>query len=283
MMCAGRVFQRPAGCDEALPQTDTCKTVSDPDSPLRYWKEDSMYRPRLTLLAVSVPALLMLAAFTGACASPPEEPLLRQFFRASQLRDNSTLANFSAATFDPRTDGVVRSFDILSVTEERRVPLKLKELARFHENARTADGEFSKRMKAYQDANLDAIERVLKAESAKKPISGRDAAVQAAWRKWRDDAGVSAKAVSEARAKLNADRPVAELSVQQNTGDPIDVTAVDGELVSKDVTIDAQVRAPSGESTQRQLVITIERAVLNVPGRAEPLAGRWIITKIDKG
>ena len=234
-----------------------------------------MYRPRLSSLAVF--ALLALAALTVACSSPPEDGLLRQFFRASQLRDNGTLSNFAAATFDPRKDGVVTSFDIVSVGEERRTPLALQDLAKAHETARQADDEFNKRKKAYQDSNLDAIERVLKAEAAGRPPTGKDAAVQAAWRKWRDEAAISAKSVSEARNKLNADRPIAELSLQQG-GQSVDVTTGAGQMVTKDVTINADVRAPSGETSQKQMVVTLQRAVMTIKGQER--TGRWIITKI---
>src|SRR3990167_2925699 len=110
-------------------------------------KEDRMYRPRLTSVTVYTVAVLGLALFTVACSSAPEDPLLRQFFRASQLRDNTTLANFAAATFDPRTDGVVSSFDIINVSAERREPLMLKELAAAADKARMADEELSKKMK----------------------------------------------------------------------------------------------------------------------------------------
>lgn len=205
--------------------------------------------------------------------------MLRQFFRASQLRDNATLANFAAATFDPRTDGIVSSFDIVTVSEERQQPLMLKDLAKAQDDARAADDELSRKKKAYQDANLEAIERVLKAESAGRPATGKDAAVQAAWRKWRDDAAASAKTVSDARTKLNAERPIVELSVQ-GVGQPIDVTTADGQLMSKDVTINAQVKMPGGETVQKQFVVTMEQAKLNVPGRAEPLTGRWVIMAI---
>jgi hypothetical protein len=238
-----------------------------------------MYRPRSTSIAVFAPALLMLAVVAGGCSSAPEEPLLRQYFRASQLRDNGTLSNFSAVTFDPRTDGIVTSFTITNVSEERRQPLQLKDLAKAQEAARTADEEFSKRMKAYQDAHFDAIERVLKAEGANGRVGGNDAAVQAEWRKWREEAATSAKAVSEARSKVNSDRPIVELSVER-IGDPVDVTTVDGEMITKDVTIDAQVRMPSGETVPKQLVITLEQAQLKIPSKPAPLVGRWVITAI---
>lgn len=238
-----------------------------------------MNRPRLTSIAVFAPALFALAMLTSACSSRPEDPQLRQFFRASQLRDNQTLANFAIVTFDPAKDGVVSTFDITSVSEERREPLQLKALSQAEESARAADEEFSKKKKAYQDANLAAIERVLNAEGSNKPVSGRDTSVQVAWRKWRDDAATSAKAVSEARSKLNASRPIVELSVQ-GISKPIDVATVDGQLVSKDVSVNANVRTPSGETAQKSLVMTMQRAEFNVPGESQPVAGRWVITAI---
>jgi hypothetical protein len=238
-------------------------------------KEDGMYRPRLSSMAVF--ALLALAALTVGCSSPPEEALLRQFFRASQLRDSGTLSNFAAAEFNPRTEGVVTNFEIVNVSEERKTPLALQELAKAHDAARQADEDFSKKMKAYQDTNLEAIERVLKAEASGRPPTGKDLAVQTAWRKWRDDAAVSAKAVSEARTKLNANRPIAELSLQQGT-QSVDVTSGVGELVSKDVTINADVRAPSGETTQKKLVVTMQRAIMTL--KDQQRTGRWVISKI---
>ena len=49
------------------------------------------------------------------------------FFRAARLRDNATLGNFATARFEPRTDGVVESFTIVSMTETS-APLALKQI-----------------------------------------------------------------------------------------------------------------------------------------------------------
>ena|SRR5207253_10086122 len=51
----------------------------------------------------------------------------------------------------------------------------------------------------------------------------------------------------------------------------------DGEVISKEVTIDAPVKLPSGEMMQKKLVVTIQRAA---PKGDEALAGRWIVTGI---
>jgi hypothetical protein len=49
-------------------------------------------------------------------------------------------------------------------------------------------------------------------------------------------------------------------------------------MVTKDVTINADVRAPSGETSQKQMVVTLQRAVMTIGGQER--TGRWIITKI---
>ena len=64
-----------------------------------------MFRPKASvyLLASMVLAVAALSACSSANAS--EENLVRQFFRASGLRDNQTLANFATVSFDPKTEG----------------------------------------------------------------------------------------------------------------------------------------------------------------------------------
>ena len=58
---------------------------------------------------------------------------------------------------------------------------------------------------------------------------------------------------------------------------PVDVEQYDGELVTKEVTISAPVRLPSGQMAQKTLVVTLQRAILR--GDKE-IAGRWIVTGI---
>jgi hypothetical protein len=236
-----------------------------------------MVRSRTCPFRLTAAALTILALAAAACGGAPEDAQIRQFFRASQLRDSQTLANFSAVTFDPQKDGVVTDFDIVSVSEERREPLRIKELTKAQDDARAAEEEFSKKKKEYQDANLDAIDRVLKAESANRTLRGADATVQAAWRKWRDETATYAKAVSEARNQLNDARPIAELSLD-NPRAPVDPSTVDGEMVAKDVNIDAQVRQADGQVVPRSLVVTMERAV----GKSDSkdVTGRWVITAV---
>ena len=235
-----------------------------------------MFRPKMTVYLLA-PMLVAVAVLTGACgASHPEQQQLQQFFRASGMRDDQTLANFAAVSFDPKTDGAVSKFTIMSVSEPRVEPLKFKELSKALEGAQAADKEFSERKKAYQDSHGEALKRVLAAEAANKKATGADAAVQAEWTKWRDDSNSSVKAVSEARSALNNAVPIAEMSLGNPNGPTPDLSNAEGQMETKDVTIDATVKAADGSTSQKTLVVTMQRAVTKNPDKT----GKWIFTAI---
>lgn len=221
-------------------------------------------------------ALLLAAATLTGCSSTPEQPILNQFFTASRLRDNTTLAGFAAVAFEPNTQGIVTTFDITNVTPEQRKPLELKSLAQAHDAAKAADAEFTKRKDAYQTENLDAIKRVLAAEREQKKLPPKDTEVQAAWSKFLQDGVTVSRRVSDAKRKLASEMLVADMSVN---GGPthIDLTKYDGEMVSKDVSVSAPVRLPGGQTAQKNLVITMQRAVLKGD---KDIVGRWIVTGI---
>lgn len=235
-----------------------------------------MFRPKMSVYLLA-PVLFAVAVLAGACgASHPEQQQLQQFFRASGMRDDGTLANFAAVNFDPKTDGTVTAFTITSVSETRVEPLRFKDLTKALEDAQAADKEFSDRKKAYQDSHADALKRVVAAEGANKKLSGADAAVQAEWTKWRDDSNASVKKVSDARAAMQNATPIAEMSLGNPNGPTPDLTAAEGQMESKDVTIDATVKAADGSSSHKNLVVTMQRAVTKNPDKT----GKWIFTAI---
>lgn len=237
-----------------------------------------MFRPKVRSVYLLAPMFVAVAAL-GACSSaPPETNIVRQFFRASQLRDNQTLANFATVSFDPKTDGVVTDFDVVSVSPERSEPLEIGTLSKALADAEAANKEFTERKKAYQDKNMDAINRVLKAQSGGRKLSGADGKVQAEWEQWQADTAAEAKKVSAARTALQDARPIAELSLSSGQGDPPPMDQMDGNLVTKDVTIDATVRAPDGTTSQKQMVVVVQRAVLKTATGERP--GKWVITSV---
>jgi hypothetical protein len=240
-----------------------------------------MHRPRISTIALLAPTIATAAVFIAACSGRSEEPILQQYFTASRLRDTQTLANFATVSFEPSQEGSVQSFTITNVSSEQKEPLHIKELAKAHEQAKAEADEFTKRKRAYQNENREAIDRVLKAEGQRGRLRGKDAEVQAAWAKWRDETNQYTKKVSEARMKLANERPIAELSVSDpRRGNLTDVTKYDGEMITKEVTLNAQVRQPnSGAVVPKTLLVTMQRAVLKGDD-GKKIEGRWVITRL---
>ena len=238
-----------------------------------------MFRPKTSvyLLAPMVLAVAALSACSSQYAS--EENLVRQFFRASGLRDSQTLANFATVSFDAKTEGTVADFDVTAVSPERTEPLRVIELDKAVTEADAANKAFNEKKKTYQDANAEAIDRVLKAESAGRKLTGKDAQIQAEWTTWRDNSSAEAKKVSAARAALADSRPIAELSLMANSGSPTPTVAeMNGTLVSKDISVTASVKDASGATTQKNYVMTAQRAVVKTDKGERQ--GKWIITAI---
>ena len=224
------------------------------------------------LRAVSL--LAVVAPIVAGCSGATEQTLIGQFFNASRLRDNTSLDKVATVIFDPRTQGTVATFTVESIGPEQRRPLPLKSLAKAQEDAKAEDAAFTKRKEDYQSANLEAIQRVLKAERESTKLASRDAEVQTAWTKFRDETAQSLKKMADIRHSLRTETQVVDRSI--NAGrTAIDVTKYEGELVSKDVSVSAPVRLPDGTTAQKTLVVTLQRATLR--GDKE-ISGRWIVT-----
>jgi hypothetical protein len=182
--------------------------------------------------------------------------------------------------FDPRTQGSVTDFTIQNVTEEQRKPLPLKALAKAQDDVKAEEAAFTKRKEEYQNANLEAIQRVLKAERESTKLAGKDVDVQVAWTKFRDDGAAMSRKVADSRRTLKAETEFVDQSVNAGGRTAIDVSKYDGEVVSKDVTVSAPVKTPAGETVQKTLVLTLQRAILKGDKGIE---GRWIVTKCREG
>jgi hypothetical protein len=220
--------------------------------------------------------IAILSLTTLAACSSPEDPILQQFFRASRLNDTTSLAGFATTSFQPQSQGTIASFDIVSVSAEKKEPLRLSAVAEEVNAIREEEAEFTKRKDTFYVNNQEAITRVLKAESVKAAIDKKDVEIQAEWSKLREESAQHAKKVAEAGRKLKAEGAAVRLSldIPGNTADPTKRT---GELVTKEVTIEAPVRLPGGTSADRTLVVTMQRAVL----QGEPaVEGKWIITSV---
>ena len=58
-----------------------------------------------------------------ACSVPVERPILTEFFAASRLRDRTRLQQLATVIFEPTSQGIVSTFEIIGVSTERRTPL----------------------------------------------------------------------------------------------------------------------------------------------------------------
>lgn len=232
----------------------------------------SRRRLHVLLLAVSLTAPVL-----AACSGGPETAILSHFFTAARLRDNTTLGSFATANFDPREQGIVTTFTITNIGPEQRRALALKALAKEYDEAKAADADLTKRKDAYADANMDAVQGVIKAGRDAK-LKGSDAEVQAAWFKFLDEGAAVGRRVGEARRKLAAEKDIVELSAVE-PGQTLDVTKYDGDLVKKDLTITAPVKMPTGETITKTLVVTFARAELKGDRQ---IVGRWIIATIKE-
>jgi hypothetical protein len=228
-------------------------------------------------LALLVSAVMLGA--TVACSVIPEEKIVKDFFRASRLRDNAALGTFATTSFDPNRQGQVTELQVLSVSPEHSSPLSLKQYDTAFADATASHKAFARDKFSFQQANLDAIRRIEKLESGNAPVPKRDATVQATWSKWRDDELRHLKAVSDARVSLGRAKGLAQLSLSKPNGPMPDTTNLTGSVVDKDITVDAAVKLPDGQTVRKSLVVTASRAIMK-DEKGETLTGRWIITRV---
>ena len=231
---------------------------------------------KMTSLLVTL--VLALGGVLAGCGGGGEEQaLISSFFRASRFNDRPTLSGISMVAFSPQEDGTVGSFDVENVAEEQRRPLRMRELSEALQEVRRAQQEFADGMKMYQDENSEAVIRVLEAERADEDVGRRDRDVQEEWTRYRDESQQHSRAVSDAESELNAESSVPEVSAY-DPNNPIAVRGLEGELVTKEVTISAEVDR-DGSSENRTMVITLQMVELDGPDG--PIQGRWIITDIQ--
>ncbi len=229
-------------------------------------------------ISLLVTLVLAIGGSMTACGGGGEEQsLINSFFRASRFNDRTTLGGISMVAFNPDTDGTVGSFDIESISEEQRRPLRMRESVAALAQAQQDQRTFAAEMRAFQDENLDAIASVIEAERADENVRARDRDIQEAWTKWREDSQDRSLAVSAAETALAAESSVATISAY-DPNNPIDVQSLEGELLTKEVTISTAVEM-NGSEEDRTLVITLQRVELNTADGM--IEGRWIITGIS--
>ena len=238
--------------------------------------------PSRTIRTAVAIALVMapLALLAAACSRPAEAQFLNQFFRAARTRDNTSVAMMSAVEFDPREQGEVIDFEITNITEETRTPLDFTSLLDAERKAVADEAEFRKRKLEYQNANLPALEIIVKLErEPDAKFTPAQQKMKEEWDKWRADTTLHQKATAAAKTAIRGNTGPAESSLAQPGQPPFTPDKFQGELISKDVTVNADVRMPDGQTTQKTLVVTIQRVEGTLDG--QPRTGKSVIARIQ--
>jgi hypothetical protein len=238
-----------------------------------------MARSRTTAFVFVLFMAPLTALLVSACGgSAQERTLIRSYFLAARLNDRGTLNNIAMVGFNPREDGTVSTFSIDSVAEEQSRPLRFKALNMALMEAEQEEEGFTVEKIAYQDENFEAINRVLAAERDEEDVARGDTEVQEAWTDWRERTIEHAKMVSGARTALNDEQNQASLSVF-DPNETVTLTDYDGDLLTKDVSITANLTLDGTESEQ-PMVITLQRAMLT-GGDDTMIEGNWVIARIN--
>jgi hypothetical protein len=227
-----------------------------------------------------IPLLASMAIVPMACSrGGGEDQLLDRFFRAARSRDNMTLGNIAAVSFNPNQQGVVERFTVTEVSPEQRRAIDFRQLTQAHAEALAEEEAFSRRMQEFHSANVETISRVAQARDSGRELRGADAEVYSAMEQWRDEQNEYSRRLSEAQSRLSRDRAQVVNSLSPAGGEDVDVSDMDVELVSKRVTVDATVRTPDGVTEPRTMVFTFQRAIGTRDGQTQE--GRWIITDLE--
>lgn len=232
---------------------------------------------RYVLTRAAALAAVSALVFTAACSSHSnEQQILRKYFQANQLRDQSTVGNVATVEFDPMTDGTVQSFEVTAVSPEKSTKLNIRQYAEDFKKAKDDNDAFMKEVNKFQKENAVEIDRVTKASQGPRPLRGKDAELHAAWTKWVSERVDHTSRLTDARRKLASETRIAELSTF-NALKPIDITEYDGDLISKEVTVAAKIKKGT-TIADKTLIVTMEKA--NIKGPAGEREGRWIITDV---
>lgn len=239
-----------------------------------------MSRVTIKRSLVVITALFVGGGFLTACGGGGEEDqLVRAFFQASRFNDRSTVGNMSMVFFPPEDEGIASSPSIDSMQEEQRVPLRMQELGEALVDARQAEEDFREEKKMYQDENEETITRVIEAQRAEEDVAGADEEVQEMWGNLVEEERSYAQAVSDATVALNRAVQIANASVF-DPSNPIDVTAYDGDVITKDLTVTASIEK-DGSSSDRTMTLTLQQVEIRGGGSDELVASRWIITALE--
>src|SRR5512141_1348487 len=139
--------------------------------------------PSLTAILAAASAIMLSFASAG-CSGGDEQQIIRKYFEALRLRDQSTVANMATVEYDQQKEGTIQSFSVKSVSPEQKTALNIKSLAAEWRTAKNDNDAFQKEIQTYLKDNAEEIDRVQRASQGGKKLSPKDASLQSSWQNW---------------------------------------------------------------------------------------------------
>jgi hypothetical protein len=226
-----------------------------------------MDRKTLSLLAV-----ILVLCFFCSCSSHPEEALLKRYFAALSLNDNTTLSTMALEPIDISAE----SWEIINVSEEVVEPFKLLDM-----NKNELD--FKKQLEDHVGVTLDARDEwdnvVYEEERARTRAAKRAAKAKADELKVKYDEVLGEhkemqKNYNEAKAAAVKEEEIATFSL--GTGELPTIRDFTGEVFKKEV--DVKTEGETGVDNYR---IYLRRYILQDEATGIHHRGRWIILKFE--
>lgn len=226
-----------------------------------------MDRKTLSLLAV-----ILVLCFFCSCSSNPEEALLKRYFSALSLNDNTTLSTIALDPADMSAD----SWEILNVSEEIVEPFALSDINK-------DELDFKKQLENHVGITLDARDEwdnvVYEEERARTRAARRAAKAKADELKIKydeilDEHKEMQKNYNEAKAAAAKEEEIATFSL--GAGELPTIRDFTGEVFKKEVDVKTE-----GEDGVKNYRIYLRRYILQDEAIGIHHRGRWIIVKFE--
>ncbi|HET7292604.1 MAG TPA: hypothetical protein VFM88_09275 [Vicinamibacteria bacterium] len=208
-------------------------------------------------------ALLVALAATAFACGGPEGKVVDQYFSALRQQDDQTLSSFAAVKFDKK----VEKWSVAEAAAEERQPAPLAQLLSQFQEAERAFDENKKAYRAYFlqfPTEVDKVQEALK-KGAQIPASLKVHGDK--WREFLDKEKELKKTVADAKAALDKEKRLVQLSVGQME----DLESLTGEMVTKRVGLDLTI----GGQAQRYEMVLRKYDLQGTQG--SKVMSRWVV------
>jgi len=217
-------------------------------------------------------AVLVLVAFQS-CSSKPEEGLLKRYFNAVRMNDNSTMASMA---LEPLTMDI-SGFSVVSVSPEKIEPAVLPELNK-------QEASLKKKLEDHVGPTIDAKDAVDEAKD-ELDTARTKAAKQAAQKKmdemqakYDQEFGLHKelqKGYNDAKAAAAKEEEITAFSL--GAKDLVNIRDLTGDVHSKEVDIKIKTR----DAGDKNYKLYMRRYILKEEATNLRHNGRWVIVKFE--